>query len=305
MSGLSLKTAATFFNHESFSAWDPVTDTFIDPFIGKLRRIDRFQTIYHRPTRRQTLSCQQPTSVASGVLRHDPSGDLFIVSDSVEPEYWKGEQVYEYVSRLNRVEAPSGGLGDYHQAQVLGTGDDLGEVVLAAAEPIYYDLELRTTRNEAGLEEVITAEVIGTLSKNAVPEPGDFYLLSGDYYRVGFVYADAGFQMARLFKEDPAFETVTYQFGTATNAVYDPVTGTMTPATTATRLVSAIPGDREVKRGPVTQELTQMVRLYIYQRHIGFVPKVDDKLEFDGQPFTVRSVSEDKQERQWIVEVGL
>jgi hypothetical protein len=48
-----------------------------------------------------------------------------------------------------------------------------------------------------------------------------------------------------------------------------------------------------------------MAKLFVYQRHIGFVPKVDDKLTFDGQLFSVRSVSEDKQERQWILEVGL
>jgi hypothetical protein len=209
------------------------------------------------------------------------------------------------VCALNRSSAPSGGLGGLRKAEVLGTGNDLGEVVLRTAEPCYFDLELRTARAESGLEDVFTQEMLLTFSKNVTAEPGDYFYLHGEFYRAGITYAEAGFQMARVFKEDPAFETVTYNFGTATNAAYDPTTGTMTPATTATRLVSAIPGDREVKRDPVTQELTQMAKLYIYQRHVGFTPRVDDKLTFDGQLFTVRAVSEDKQEEQWILEVGL
>jgi hypothetical protein len=95
MSGLSLQTAATFFNYEDFNAWNPATSTFAFQLTGKLRRIDRFQTIYHRPTRRQTLSFQDGSTIpASGVLQHAPSGAVFIVSDSVEPEYWKGTALY-------------------------------------------------------------------------------------------------------------------------------------------------------------------------------------------------------------------
>jgi hypothetical protein len=306
MVGLALKTAAGFFQHESFSPWDADTDTFGPSFIGRLQRVDRFRTIYHRPTRRQQLAFQADVTLpTSGIVRHDPTGEVFLLSGTLETEWHKGDQLYERLVALHRASPPSGGLGSYQPTQVLGAGDDLGVVVLGASQPVYYDTELRTVSNEQGLEEATTGEELGVYSKNITPESGDFFLLGGEYYRITYPYIDGGFSLTRMVKEDPSFVTLIYDYGTATDGGYDPATGTVIPPTSATRLVSAIPGKREMARDRESQDYTKTAELFIYQRHVGFEPKVDDTFTLDSQLYKILSVGEDTQEKQWIIEAGL
>ena len=307
MSGLSLKTAAGYFLQEPFLKWNPATDTFGDQFIGRLQRTDRFRTIYHKPTRRQKLSFQDTTLTmpASGVIQHYQTGYIYLTSTLIEEEYWKGDQYYESLCALHLTQEPSGGKGTYVSVTTSGTGDNLGAVVLTESAPIYYDLELRTVGEEPGTEEIYTGKLIATFSSNVSPSPGDFFLLDSEYYRVNFTYSDGGFSTARVIKEDPAYVMVSYDYGTASNAVYNPATGTFTSATSATRSVSAIPKDRLAVRDPVSNAYTETRTLFIYQRHIGFTPKIDDTLTMEGQKYTVRSIKEDTQEEQWILEVSL
>jgi len=304
MAGLSLSTSTDYFLHDDFESWDPATNTFLPGLQGRFHRADRFKTIYHRPTRRHKISLTGDTALpASGVIRHTKTQEVFLTSVLEEEEIWQGQEVYERLVTLHRAVPFSGGYAQFHPVTVAGSGDNLGEVSYAAFDPAYIEIELRTASDEKDSLDVSIGDFNCHLSRNITPDPGDYFLFNGTYYRVAIPYSDSGFRAARLVKEEPHYETLTYKLDTGTSG-YDPVTGTFS-AGTADRLVSAIFGDAETMRDRTSGAYNRVISAFVYQRHIGFTPKVGDKVVHNGQEYEILKVAENQRELQWRLEIGL
>ena len=304
MAGMTLKTSASYFLKDTFEAWDASTNTFSGEIPVRLHRADRFKTIYHRPTKRQKISVMQGVSLpSSGVIRHTATNEVFLTSVFEETEIWQGQEVYEKLVTLHRAEPLSGGYAEFRPVTVSGSGDNLGAVSYSVPEHSYAELELRTVGEESGSLEVDIGQMTAHLSRNVLASPGDFLIFGGDYYRIVFPYSDSGFRAARLVKEDPNYQTITYKLDTGT-AGYNPVTGAFSQGT-QDRLVSALIGDAQTERDRQSSAYNRMLSLYIYQAHIGFPPKVGDKIVHDGTTYEILKVTENQRELQWRVEVGL
>lgn len=304
MVGATLQTAATYFMHDSFLSWDAATDTFPTSFTARLERIDRFKTIYNRPTRREHLSFQSDVILpASGVIKRQDTDEIFLVSDTVQSEVWQGNILYEKLATLHRVTPDSGGPAAYHAVTTSGSGADLGPVSLATAVPAYLDIELRSMAADRDAVEVMVPEMLAFFSKNVTPEAGDYFLFDGDYYRIEEYYADSGYHSARLVKEDPAYTTLTFKQSTGTS-VYDPATGTVS-ATTTSRQVSAIITSEKTARDRDLVKFQKVLGFYIYKRHIGFTPKVGERFTHDSTEYEVTLVEEGKNADQWHLEASI
>lgn len=304
MAGLDLRTSTTFFQHDLFVPWDAATNTFSGSVAGRLHRIDRFKTIYHRPTRRQKLSLAEDAVVpASGVIRHAKTGEVFLVSLLEEDEVWQGETVYERLVTLHRAVPYSGGYAVFKPVTVSGSGDDLGIVSLTNVQHAYVEVELRSASDERGSLDVEIEEATLHLSANVQAAPGDYITFDGDDYRILVTFSDSGFRAARAVKESPHYETLTYHLQTGTSS-YNPATGTFTEGV-ADRLVSALIGDETAMRERVSDQYSRQLSVYIYQQHIGFAPKVGDTFAYDGRTYTVTKVSQNQRELQWRLEAGL
>ena len=306
MVGATLSTPAEFFMQDTFSAWDPATETFPTSFIGRMERIDRFKTIYNRPTRRETLTFKNGVTMpASGVIKRDSTGEIFLVSSTIQSEYWGGTENYENLATLHRVTPEAGGAAAYHAVTTAGSGADLGPVSLAAAVPCYVDLELRTMQRDREEVETVTAEMLAFFSKNVEPEAGDYFLFDGKYYRVSEYFIDSGMHSARFIKEDPAYTTLTFQQSTGTTS-YNPTTGTVTSGTTS-RQISAIISKQTTGRGRDLGQnsFNKMLDLYIYKRHVGFTPSIGEKFALDGTTYEVTLVEQAKDADQWHLEASV
>ena len=229
--------------------------------------------------------------------------EVFLTSVLQEEEIWQNEETYERLVTLHRAVPFSGGYATFHPVTVSGSGDDLGLVSYATSEHAYMEIELRTASDEKDSLDVSIGDFNCHLSRNVTPQSGDYLRFNGTYYRIAIPYSDSGFKAARLVKEDPHYETLTYKLDTGTSG-YDPVTGSFTSGS-ADRLVSALFGDAEVMRDRKSGAYNRVISAFIYQRHIGFTPKVGDKVVHNGQEYEILKVAENQRELQWRLEIGL
>lgn len=302
--GLSLAGSAARWAQDSFLSWDPATDTWSDEGItGRLFRADRFTTIYHRPTRRSTITQLFGKVPASLVVRRELGGETFLLSATERTEVEHGVEVYDSLRASHLVTSPSGGLAQLLAAVVSGTGDDLGPVVMTPAEAAYVDFELRTTAASPDSTDYAIGRYLMTFSPTILPREGDYLLFNGGTFLFEEPYVDGGFNMARVSRFELGYKNFTYRLPAGTGG-YDPVTGVVTKGT-VDRQVSMIVGsggDRADSKKVAGYERTLM--LYVFKRHIGFEPLAGQKMSDGEREYLIVAVKENRDMLQWGLEVA-
>jgi hypothetical protein len=287
-------------------SWDAVNEAFVSGFTGRLTRIDRFRTLYHRPTRRQKLTFSKDVSLPSSyVVKRDADDEVFVVSETLEREFWRNDDNYDNVVTLHRVVGPSGGVVEHHAARTSGAGDDLGAVTVANVGPGFADFELRTTQREDVTEDVELGNYLVTYSKGIAAQVGDYLKFGDDYYRLSHLYFDSGFYAARAYREAPAYVTAEYQFRNPPQISYDPTTGAVTEPAPATRQVSLLVSKRTTRADAGGDKPDLELEAFVYTHHIGFVPQLLDKLTIDSTVYRVLEVEYSQLQLQWRLRLGV
>lgn len=306
MSGLSLRTAASYFRGDSFTGWNQNTGVFGDEFVGRLFVIDRFKSIYNRPTRRQKMTISSDIILPeSYVVRREQDQEIFLVSHLVEKEFWKGSDNYDNVATLHRVKSIGSGSASFYSARTYGTDDDLGFVEVLEESSGFVDLELRSTSREDATLDVSIDDYVATYSNNFEPEPGDYFFIDGSYYRVENPYVDSGFKCARVTHEEPAYTECTYKLRNPPTVSYDPSTGVVDRGTQDDRDVSCLIGSSKEIRNTDTGAMGKELTVYIYERHIGFVPHVGDRVIIKETEYRIEDIEYSKLELQWKLKVSV
>ena len=304
--GLSLKTAAQRFSKDQFAIWDPVTNTFeATPSLkGKRFRIDRFTTIYHRPTRRSYIRLLSPDFPGVGVVKRVNGGEVYLLSETLNTDIEAGDLRYEDLRMSHLVTPPSGGPGLFTPVRTTGTGDNLGVVDMSVQTPVYLDLELQSAVDVEENVDAITPRFILNHSVNVNPLHGDVFYFNGRSFIVSVPYIDGGLQLCRVAELPPVYETFTYRMRTGTGG-YDPVTGTVTTGVTD-RLFSGILGRIKKSDSPTaTQQTTpNQMELYVYEHHIGFQFEVGNQVLYGSTAFYINSVLRRREDKQWKVELS-
>lgn len=305
----SIHNAARFFARETFSIWNPVSNTFSGSLIGRKKRIDAFVSLWHRSTRREHLyfrpDAEQAHMLSSvEVLRHDNSGLIYLLSETIERDYWLGDSPYTTMVRAHRVVPPSGGPAQLYPVRVLGTGNDLGPVSIGPAQLGYADTELRSTHDSEDTEQVAVGEYFLAYSRNLQPREGDFITVGGAQYRLMELHYDSGYCYSRAVQEGPKFKTVEFKLPSTSPAVFDVATGTMTAAAEVTRQVSVLIGDLDQEGRTPEQKISETLVLYVYLEHIGFDPYLGQTVIKDGRKYKIISKSSRIEEKQLKLEIS-
>lgn len=303
----SLRSAAARFQEDLFYCWDDDQEAFdttsAGQRVGRLFRIDRFTTIYHRPTRRRQITFPPGSPMPSSrVVKHASTGEIFILSDSVRNDA-VNNVVYERIVSAHLAMAPSGGLGTLLRPTITGAGDDPGPADLVEICKLYFDSELRTTQNEPDSEEVATGHYFLTLPNSQTVLDDDWLVFGQQYYKIVEAYPDSGFLMARAVKENYNLVTITYYLNTGAGGSYDASTGTFTPTVRESRQISALisrTADSTVMGGLAEAET---LKCYIAIGHIAWDPMLDDVIEISSKVYRVKTVTMGKNGLQW--ELGL
>lgn len=293
--GLSLASAAKRFAQDQFVGWDAMSDTFSAiAQTGRLFRTDRFTTIYHRPTRRSTLSLLGEWP-ASGVVRRVFGGEVLLVGANERQEIIGGSVVYDRLRQVHFVQQPSGGKGDYYPASVSGSGDDLGVVTLGPAEPLYLDLELHAVNEPAAAVDYVVGKFLLTHSANAALQAGDYVAYASRWFLVEQPYVDGGFRLARVREQVVGYQTFSYL--RPGSGAYDPVTGSVTRGESPRLFSGIIESGQTVLSGPTT--LPRQLIVGVFKRHLGFVPQAGDGVSLGNQRYTITTCAQVRDEQQW------
>lgn len=303
--GLSLKVAAERFSRDRFAVWDPVTGVFDEthPRVGKRFRIDRFTTIYHRPTRRSYIRLLDPSFPYPGVVKRLGTGEIYLLSESLNTDVEMGSLVYENLRMSHLVTPPSGGLAQYISVATAGTGEDLGPVVLADPIPAYVDTELQSVLNVEETVDATTPRFLLNYSANVSPAHGDLFLLGERQFLVKNPYSDGGLRATRVDELPPAYETLTYVRRTGSGG-YNPTTGLVSQGVTS-YLFSGIIGRnlRSASQAVNTSPASSMLELYVYERHVGFPFELGNKIVRNGTEYHITSILRRREEAQWKLEL--
>ena len=295
-----LRAAAGRFQQDEFQPWDVSTGKFLDCSIaGRLFRVDRFTTIYHRPTRRRQATFPPGTTLpASGLVKHVASGNIFILSETVREDANKGV-IYDRIVALHLADPPSGGLGTLYRPTVTGTAGDLGPVSLVKVTDTYIDLELRTTQAEPETVDQTTALLFITLPAWVDLRENDWIQFGGLMYLVDDPYFDGGFQMARASRLKYTLQDMVYLQEASAGATYDAATGTYTPAPITELVFSAVIGIEHLTSSGVVNETSASIDAYVSTDHIDWTPKPNSFIRIGATRFKISSVVLGKDERQW------
>ncbi len=304
--GLSLKTAAQRFSGDAFVLWDPTNNTFdaVPTVYGKRFRIDRFTTIYHRPTRRSYIRLLTSDFPGVGVIKRVNGGEVYLLSETLNTDFEAGTLRYEDIRMSHLVTPPSGGYGTFTPVRTSGFGTDLGVVDTATQTSIYLDLELQSAVN---IEETVDATVprlILNHSANVSPLAGDIFRHAGRTFIVNVPYIDGGLRAARVSELPIPYATFTYRMRSGTGG-YDPVTGTVTSSVTD-RLFSGIIGriQRDTEQSVTTPSAPTKMELYVYERHVGFNFVLGNQILYSGTAYYIDAISQRREEAQWKLELS-
>ena len=299
--GLSLSNSADRFSQDLFAAWDPTSNSFatkLDYLIpGRRFRIDRFTTIYHRPTRRSYIRFFDDTYPDSGVVMRMVTGEVYLLSETVKRDIDRGEVVYDHLRMSHLADPPSGGPGLFNAAQVLGTGDDLGLVDTASEENCYLDLELLSSTQVEESVDAVAPKFTITHSRNVQPAEGDVFRFGARTFVVIVPYVDGGLRMARVSELPIGYTDFIYRRRTGLGG-YDPSTG-MTAKPVTELAFSGLLG-KTVRENEGS--FTRRIEVYVYKRHVGFEFEVGNEIEHNGLIYYVDEILDRREEAQWRIE---
>lgn len=302
--GLSLKSSAQRFSRDRFSVWDATTNTF-EPkpsLTGKRFRIDRFTTIYHRPTRRSYIRLLDPAFPGVGVIRREGSGEIYLLSETLNTDTEMGRTRYEELRMSHLVMPPSGGQGTFTPVRTTGTGENLGPVDMTASFPVYLDLELQSAVNVEENIDAVTPRFLINHSSNVDPLHGDVFYFNGRSFIVSVPYVDGGLRIARVAELPPVYDTFTYRKRSGTGG-YDPVTGTVTSGVTDLQF-SGILGRIQKSDNQSQQTAPNKMELYVYEHHVGFQFEVGNSVLSNSVVYYINGVTRLREDKQWKVELS-
>ncbi len=302
----SVHISAGYFKRDSFEVWTPGTTTFgPSTIIGRKKRIDAFVSLWHRSSRRVHIYVGPEESVSGILALRGADNSIYLISGTVESDSWQGDDnTYEVLLRAHKVTSPSGGVAEHYPVRVTGFGDDLGPVVIGPAVLGYADTELRSTADSEQSLQVAEAEYFVAYSGNFDVADGDFIKLGSFWYRVMEINFDSGYYYSRAKQDQPRFKTVEFKLPSATPSVFDPQTGRLTGGTEMTRQVSVLLGSQARTGQLGQQQIAETLNLFIYQQHIGFTPRLGYGVIMDNVRYTVDSVTQATEEKQWRLEVS-
>ena len=303
--GVSLKASARRFAYDFFQPWDATTNAFslvTSQYLqGRLFRVDRFTSIYHRPTRRSYISFLTDAFPASGVVRRRGTSEVYLLSKTLKEEVLQDDHVYDRLRQSNLATPPSGGEAVFYQVTTSGTGEDLGVVTKGTAIPVYIDLELQGVLASEGNIDVAASKFILNYSFNVNPVPGDYFVFDNRWFLVNTPYLDGGLAVARVSEMVYGYHDMLY-IRKQSGGAYNPTTGVVTASATTSAFSGLIGLDR--KEGSATEHSKRSLDIHVYERHIGFTPRAGDSIQYDGLVYEVRQVEFRRDELQWKLEVA-
>ena len=86
--------------------------------------------------------------------------------------------------------------------------------------------------------------------------------------------------------------------------MFDPRTGKVTGVSEVTRQVSAFISAQSRTGNLAEHSLSERLTLFIYLRHIGFIPQLGQGVMLNGVRYTLDSIRQSLEDKQWQLELS-
>lgn len=287
--------------------------TEVESFLARLGPTDRFLSIYNRPTRMRQIFMRPEDKVpSSGIVKHVPSGEIYLVGIARNDSRWNVAEDKPYVSIvMAHLVTPnkSGTIGEaLVLRKVLPTEDIPGRHMYIGDDGILYgwleenivydtyaDVEFRTTKSEPGTVGERIGDYYAWLPSPVELKVRDKIIIDDTTYFVTAEYTDLGFSGASLSEEQETMFNFHY---VSTESSFIPGQGMITEEVLR-EVTGKIPSDEE-KVGWASG-IASHIDVAIYVEHIGIVPKIDDFISYEGRKRRIKTVSLQATKKQYLI----
>lgn len=287
---------------EVFSGYDTATKTFKErAFEGRIDLTDRFLSIYNRPTRKRQLYVSPSENLPDSlVFKHPSSGDVYILGQDRQDARHDVERGGTYVKMIMcHLVTPkldgSSGLAKQIRKVVKGPAEDPGWLVEEEVSETFMDIEFRTSSADQGAYDIKIENFYAWTPINVAVQQHDFFLLNGISYRVIDTFTDIGMRGLRLDRE--ADNRVDFVI-TVTEKIYDTETHKNITVKTPYNVTGIIPDNTDVSKWGDARAASS-ITVVIEHDHIGFVPKPNMAVEYQGLSRIIKNVTTQAGEKQY------
>ena len=289
---MDLHQAAAYFDRLSFENYDFSTGDWARTYFqGQLKVSDKFQTIYHRPTRKRMLYCAPGQEPSSPVIRIRNTGEVWMVGALQEDSYQ--DTHYRSVFALHKPQ----GLAAITRLAPTGSSGDPGWATSAAVETTWIDFELRSTNeNEEGFP-FYRSHYFLTLPSNCQVQLYDLITYNGQPYFVTDVYDDSSLKLCRAAKHIDPRQNFVYRRRGADIYSGGQVSKSYTDYNVTGRI------------GPKKNDLGQMslssdeIVVRILEGWIGVEPDMEDVIQIYGKDYAIKQILRDPTQQEWSLTV--
>ena len=291
---MDLAEAATFFDTQSFDAYDFDEETWVNSaFTGQLRIADSFVSIWNRPTRKRMLFCAPGEEPTSSVIRLPSTGDIFMVgtlhADSmIETAYRKTYGLHQVAGTavINRL-IPDEDYGIK------------GWAVNTEIQSTFGDVELRSVDENLDSKISHYGNYFMFLPSDADLQRNDTVSLNLTTYYVVEAYIDSGLTCARVTSNPE--ERTNFTYTSKGSVTYNTATQTTTSSDTVYNVTGRVV-PKVVSEKDNTSIVRNRIRIMVQTSFISFTPKPYDVVTFESKSYKVESVERNAVKDEWYIE---
>lgn len=289
---MDFRQLARYYDRQQFENLNLATGVWYGTSLCQLKVSDKFQTIFHRPTRKRMLYCAPDQAPQSTVIRLVGTTQVYFVGPRQDDHHQNTE--YRHVYGVHQAL----GTATITRAEPAGPSNDPGWLVPAVLSPTTYaDVELRSLNENEESQEVHRGHFFLTLPAATDVQRSDVVTLLGRQYYVLEPYIDSSMVICRVAEHGDPRKNLVYRDYTGDTYVNAVATRAYINYNVTGRIVNT-------RAGEVPSDIALITRkIYIRTDHIGVVPVVGDRVQEDGVDYEVISVYNDFLEDHWELTV--
>ena len=180
-----------------------------------------------------------------------------------------------------------------------GPPENPGWLVEEVVSETFIDMEFRTSSAEEGVYDTKTENFYAWTPILVEAEQQDFFELNGTKYRVVDTFTDAGFRGLRLDREPD--NRVDFIIRVSRGKLYNPDTFKMEEVVEDFEVTGTVRSKTELALWRTEGRTAPQIEVIVEESHIGFIPKPNMVILYQGLERVVRDVTTQAGERQYTL----
>lgn len=291
---MDIVRAARAFDKQVFDEYNYTTSSWeLATFTGQYKLADVFLSIYNRPGRKRMLYCAPDQLPTKTVIRVPSTGEIFMVGNVQQDSYQN--TAYRAVVGLHHSAVGPASVSRLTPAVTLGIK---GWATSSLVRNTFADAEMRSVNERQDEELVNYGHYFLFLPSDEDLRRHDTVTIGSQVFYVLETYIDSGIIYARATIRPE--ERVNFVYTSVTSESHN-VSTQVTSETTVTYNTTGKVVPLAAEDIPNSEVLSQWLRLMVLDSFISYTPKVNDRVTYLGEVFTIQKVERDSILDEWYL----